>query len=77
VSAGGELKIEDLLYRFALSFKFKSMEFPKYSIRLERKDPGPEDPALISPQLPARRAYSSERGVKFTLESQWNNGMME
>jgi hypothetical protein len=41
------------------------------------KDPGPDGPALISPQLPARRAYSSERGVEFTLDSKWNDGMME
>ena len=37
------------------------------------KNPSPEGP----PQLPARRAYSSERGVEFTLDSKWNNGMME
>jgi len=30
------------------------------------KDPGPEDPALVH-----------RRGVEFTLESQWNNGMVE
>ena len=52
------------------------------------KDPGPEGLALISPQLPAplpaRRAYrpegiaySSERGVEFTLYSEWNNAMVE
>ncbi len=31
------------------------------------KNPGPEGPALISPQLPARRAYSSERGVELAI----------
>jgi hypothetical protein len=54
------------------------------------KDPDPEGPALISPQLPAprparrpepygseSRAYSSERGVEFTLDSEWNNGILE
>ncbi|CAB1078524.1 hypothetical protein D1AOALGA4SA_6262 [Olavius algarvensis Delta 1 endosymbiont] len=30
------------------------------------KDPDPEDPALTHP-----------RGVEFTLNSQWNNGMVE
>ena len=49
------------------------------------KDPGPEDPALVSPQLPAPlparrayrpegRAYSSERAMEFTLDSGWNVG---
>jgi len=32
-----ELKIEDLWYRFALSFPFKSIEFLKYSIWLWHK----------------------------------------
>ena len=32
---------------------------------------------MISPQLPARRAYSSERGVEFTIDSEWNIGMLE
>jgi hypothetical protein len=41
------------------------------------KDPVPEAPTLISPQLPARRAYSSERGVEFALDSGWNGGIME
>ena len=41
------------------------------------KDPGIEDPALVSPQPPARRAYSSERGVAFTLDSGWIDGMLE
>ncbi|CAB1081712.1 hypothetical protein D1AOALGA4SA_9358 [Olavius algarvensis Delta 1 endosymbiont] len=31
------MKIEDLLNRFALSFKFKSIAFLKYSIRLYHK----------------------------------------
>jgi hypothetical protein len=48
----------------------------------------PEDPALNSPQLPAPlparrasrpegRAYSSERGVEFTLDSKWHAGMKD
>jgi hypothetical protein len=54
------------------------------------RDPGIVDPALISPQLPAppparrpqpygseSRAYSSEREVEFTLDSEWNDGMTE
>ncbi len=32
---------------------------------------------MVSPQLPARRAYSSERGVEFALDSGWNDGIME
>jgi len=38
------------------------------------KNPGPRDPALVSPQLPALRAYSSESGVEVTLDSEWNDG---
>jgi len=43
----------------------------------DSKDPDPENLALISPQLPARRDYSSERGVKFTFDSEWNDEMVE
>jgi len=49
----------------------------EYCLSSQSKDPGPEDAALISPQLPARRAYSAERGVEFILDSQWNIGMVE
>jgi hypothetical protein len=32
---------------------------------------------LISPQLPAHRAYSSERGMEFILDFEWNDGILE
>ena len=31
----------------------------------------------IRAQLPARKAYSPEGGVEFTLDSEWNIGMVE
>jgi hypothetical protein len=57
--------------------KVKAMTKVEGGMHARSKDPGPEDLAFISPQLPARRAYSSERGVKFTLNSEWNDGMVE
>ena len=41
----------------------------------EVKNPVPDDQALTSPQLPARRVYNSERGMVCPSENPWKNGM--